>query len=80
MSGAVVSLTLALGVAAFAAIEFFAGTAGVQAGSLVTVGVHGRQWSAYVGLVLAVFFVLATIVQLGRPVERHSGRLGLGVR
>ena len=80
MSGVVVSLTLALGVAAFTAIEFFAGTADVQAGSLVAVGVHGRQWPAYVGLVLAVFLVLATIVQLGRPVERHTGRLGLGVR
>ena len=31
MSGVIVSLTLALGVAAFTAIEFFAGTAGVQA-------------------------------------------------
>ena len=46
----------------------------------MTVGVHVRQWPAYVGLVLAVFLVLATIVQLGRPLERHSGRLGLGVR
>jgi hypothetical protein len=80
MSGVIVSLTLALGVAAFTTIEFFAGTTDVQAGSLVTVGVHGRQWPAYVGLVLAVLLVLATIVQLGRPVERHSGRLGLGVR
>jgi hypothetical protein len=80
MSGVVVSLTLALGVAAFTAIEFFAGTADVQARSLVTVGVHGRQWPAYAGLVLAVFLVLATIVQFGRPVERHAGRLGLGVR
>jgi hypothetical protein len=79
MSGVVVSLTIALGVAAFTAIEFFAGTADVQ-GSLVTVGVHGRQWPAYVGLVLAVLLVLATIAQFGRPVERHSGRLGLGVR
>jgi hypothetical protein len=80
MSGVVVSLILALVVAAFTAIEFVAGTADVQAGSLVTVGVHGRQWPAYVGLVLAVFLVLATMVRLGRPVERHGGRLGLGVR
>lgn len=64
----------------FTAIEFFAGTAGVQSGSLVAVGVHGRQWPAYAGLVLAVFLVLAAVVQLDRPVESHSGRLGLGVR
>jgi len=80
MSGAVVSLMLAVGVAAFTAIEFFGGTVDVQAGSIVAVGVHGRQWPAYVGLVFAVFLVLAAVVRLGRPVERHSGRLGLGVR
>jgi hypothetical protein len=80
ISGSIVSLTLALAVAAFTAIEFFTGTAGVQVGSIVAVGVHGRQWPAYAGLVLAVFLVLAAVVQLGRPVERHSGRLGLGVR
>jgi hypothetical protein len=78
--GGIVSLTLALCVAAFTAVEFFSGTAGVQAGSLVAVGVHGRQWPAYVGLVLAGLLAAATVVQLGRPVERHSGRLGLGLR
>jgi hypothetical protein len=80
ISGSVVMLTLALGVGLFTAIEFFAGTAGVQSGTIVEVGVHGRQWPAYVGLVLAVLLVLAAVVQLGRPAERHSGRLGLGVR
>jgi hypothetical protein len=80
ISGSVASLTLALGVAVFTAIEFFAGTAGVQSGSLVAIGVHGRQWPAYAGLVLAVFLVLATVVQLGRPAERPSGQLSLGVR
>jgi hypothetical protein len=80
ISGSVVTLTLALSVGLFTAIEFFGGTAGVQSGSLVAVGVHGRQWPAYVGLVLAVFLVLATVLQFGRPAERHSGRLGLGVR
>ena len=80
ISGSVVALTLALGVGLFTAIEFFGGTAGVQSGSLVAVGVHGRQGPAYVGLVLAVFLVLATVLQFGQPAERHSGRLGLGVR
>jgi hypothetical protein len=80
ISGSVVSLTLALAVAGFTAIEFFSGTAGVQAGSLVAVGVHGRQWPAYVGLVLAGLLAAATLEQLGRPLERHSGRLGLGAR
>lgn len=78
--GSVVTLTLALGVVLFTAIEFFGGTASVQSGSLVAVGVHGRQWPAYVGLVLAVFLVLATVLQFGQPAERPSGRLGLGVR
>ena len=80
ISGSVVALTLALGAGLFTAIEFFGGTAGVQSGSLVAVGVHGRQGPAYVGLVLAVFLVLATVLQFGQPAERHSGRLGLGVR
>ena len=79
-SAAIVSLMLALGVAAFTAIEFFSGTADVQAGSLVAVGVHGRQWPAYAGLVLAALLAVTAVAQLGRPAERHSGRLGLGVR
>jgi hypothetical protein len=80
LSGSIASLMLALGVAAFTAIEFFAGTADAQAGSIVVIGVHGRQWPAYVGLVLAVFLVLAAVAQFDRPAERHSGRVGLGVR
>lgn len=80
MSGSVVTPALALGVAVFTAIEFFTGTAGVHAGMLVAVGVHGRQWPAHVGLVLAVFLVLATVVQFGRAAERQSGQLHLGVR
>jgi hypothetical protein len=79
-SAAIVSLMLALGATAFTAVEFFSGTADVQAGSLVAVGVHGRQWPAYAGLVLAALLVVAAVAQLGRPAERHSGRLGLGVR
>jgi hypothetical protein len=80
LSGSIVSLTLAVGAAACIAIEFFAGTASVQVGSVVMVGVHGRQWPAYLGLVLAAFLVAAAVVQFGRQAEHHAGRLGLGVR
>ena len=79
-SAANVSLILALGVAVFTVIEFFSGTADVQAGPLVAVGVHGRQWPAYAGLVLATLLAIAAVAQLGRPAARHRGRLGLGVR
>jgi hypothetical protein len=79
-SAAIVSLVLALGVAVFTAIEFFSGTADVQAGPLVAVGVHGRQWPAYAGLVLATLLAVTAVAQLGRPAERHRGRLGPGVR
>jgi hypothetical protein len=80
LSGALTSLVLALGVAAFTAIEFAAGTADVQSGTIVAVGVHGRQWPAYAGLVLAACLVVAAAAQLGRPVEQPSGRLRLGTR
>jgi hypothetical protein len=79
-SAAVVSFVLVLGVVAFTAIEFFAGTASIQTGSVVLVDVHGRQWPAYAGIVLAVLLVLAAATQLTRPAQQHSGRLGLGVR
>jgi hypothetical protein len=80
LSGAVASLVLALGVAAFTTVEFAAGTADVQSGTIVAVGVHGRQWPAYVGLVLAAGLVGAAVAQLGRPAEQPSGRLRLGTR
>ena len=79
-SAAIVSMMLALGVAAFTAVEFFSGTADVQEGSLVAEGENGKQWPAYAGLVLAALLVIAAVAQLRRPAERHSGRLGLGVR
>lgn len=76
----VISFALALGVAAFTAIEFFAGTASVHTGSVVLVDVSGRQWPAYVGLVLAAFLALVSAAQAAEPVEHHRGRVGLGVR
>ena len=79
-SAAVVSFMLALGVVAFTAIEFFAGTASVQTGSVVTVDVHGRQWPAYAGLALAGLLALAAVAPLVQPAEQRGGRLGLGVR
>ena len=80
MSGVVVSLTLALGVAAFTAIEFFAGTADVQAGSLR----GGRCARSAVARVRGPRARGAPCPGHHRaarpPVERISGRLGLGVR
>lgn len=77
---AVISLLLAFGTFVFVAIEFFAGTASVRSGSVLAVDVSGRQWPAYAGIVLALLLVTATVAQLGRPAERQSGQLGLGVR
>jgi hypothetical protein len=77
---AIISLLLAFGTLVFVAIEFFAGTASVRSGSVLAVDVSGRQWPAYAGIVLAVLLVTATMAQLRQPVERQSGRLGLGVR
>jgi hypothetical protein len=77
---AVISLLLAFGTLVFVAIEFFAGTASVRSGSVLAVDVSGRQWAAYAGIVLALLLVITTVTQLGRPAERQSGRLGLGVR
>jgi uncharacterized membrane protein len=79
-TGAVVCFGLALGTVAFTAIEFFTGSASVQSTSSVVVDVHGRQWPAYAGIVLALLLLAAAVMQLGRPAERHPGRLGLGVR
>jgi uncharacterized membrane protein len=75
-------VTFALSVVAAAAvvIEFVTGSVSVTSGSLVIVGVHGRQWPAYVGLVLATLLVMAAVAQLEQPEKRHSGRLGIGVR
>jgi hypothetical protein len=48
----------------------------MKAGSVVAVDVHGRQWPAYVGLVLAISLVLAAVAQLA---QRPSGmRAGWG--
>ena len=52
----------------------------MQSASSVVVDVQGRQWPAYVGIVLALLLLAAAVLQLGRPAERHPGRLGLGVR
>jgi hypothetical protein len=71
---------LALGAAAFTTIEFFAGTVTSVVGPGVLVEVHGRQWPAYVGLVLAGLLVAAAVLVLERPEEREMGRLGLGVK
>jgi hypothetical protein len=71
---------LALGAAAFTTIEFFAGTVTSVVGPGVLVDVHGRQWPAYVGLVLAGLLVAAAALVLERPAERKAGRLGLGLK
>jgi hypothetical protein len=71
---------LAFGAAAFTTIEFFAGTVTSVVGPGVLVDVHGRQWPAYVGLVLAGLLVAAAVLVLERPEERQVGRLGLGVK
>lgn len=80
VSAGLVTLGLSVGAAGFALVEFLTGTVDVNGGGVVLVGVHGRQWPAYVGLVLAGLLLVAAIAQLERPVQRHSGRLGLGVR
>jgi hypothetical protein len=80
VSTELVSLMLALGAAGFTAVEFFTGAAEVQSGTAVMVGVYGRQWPAYVGLVLAVLLALAAVVRLGRLEQHPSDRVSLGVR
>jgi hypothetical protein len=44
------------------------------------VGVHGRQWPAYVGLTLAALLIIAAFAEVGNVTERPNRRLGLGVR
>jgi hypothetical protein len=74
------TFVLALFVALFTTIEFVAGTSSVAAGGVVFVGVHGRQWPAYVGLTLAALLIIAAFAEVGNVTERPARRLGLGVR
>jgi hypothetical protein len=71
---------LAFGAAAFTTLEFLTGTVTSVVGPGVLVDVHGRQWPAYVGLVLAGLLVAAAVLVLEQPEERQVGRLGLGVK
>lgn len=70
----VVAAALSLAIFVFTLVEFFAGSASLQVGSLVQVDVV-RLWPAYVGLGLAVLIGIAGIAQLGPPRERRRGRL-----
>jgi hypothetical protein len=58
-------------------VDLFLGwhRAGVSVSGIVDVHGDSSAWAGW-----GLFLVLATVVQFGRPVERHSGRLGLGVR
>jgi hypothetical protein len=79
-SATLVAFVLAVLTAAFTTIEFAAGSVDVNSGGVVLVGVHGREWPAFAGLVLAILLVVAAAAQLERPAESHRRRVRLGVR
>ena len=79
-SAAAVSFVLAVFVAAFTLIEFATGAVDVHSGGLVVVGVHGRQWPGYVGVVLAALIALVALIRLELPHRRDAPRVRLEVR
>jgi uncharacterized membrane protein YjdF len=79
VASTLVTFILAVTAAACTVIEFVTGTVDVTSGSIVVVGVHGRQWPGYVGLVLAALLVVAAVAQLERPeARRRRPELHLG--
>ena len=69
------SAALALCAFAFTAIEFFSGSATVDAGGVVDINADVLLWPAYAGLALGAMLALAGVAQLGRPVGTAAKRL-----